>query len=83
MVRSTRRRAATTRAAPQTNDPLKYLKHNAEGVVLTFKLPGDFEPRNVQVEFYGRVPLQSVIVSAPHAGLGQWPDLAAISRASR
>lgn len=55
---------------PQTHDPLKYLKHNAEGVVLTFKLPVDFEPRNVQVEFYGRVPLQSIIVSAPALGLG-------------
>lgn len=55
---------------PTTHDPLKYLKHNAEGVVLTFKLPSDFEPRNVQVEFYGRVPLQSIIVSAPPLGLG-------------
>ncbi len=53
-----------------TNDPLKYLKHNAEGVILTFKLPSDFEPRNVPVEFYGRIPLQSVIVSAPALGLG-------------
>lgn len=54
----------------QSNDPLKYLKHNAEGVVLTFKLPSDFEPRTVQVEFYGRVPMQSIIVSAPVLGLG-------------
>jgi hypothetical protein len=54
----------------QTRDPLKYLKHNAEGVVLTFKLPSDFEPRSAQAEFYGRVPLQSVIVSAPTLGLG-------------
>ena len=58
------------KGAPHTHDPLKYLKHNAEGVVLTFKLPVDFEPRNVQVEFYGRVPLQSIIVSAPTLGLG-------------
>lgn len=58
------------KGVPQTHDPLKYLKHNAEGVVLTFKLPVDFEPRNVQVEFYGRVPLQSIIVSAPTLGLG-------------
>ena len=57
-------------AAP-TADPLKYLKHNAEGVVLVFKLPSDFEPRKVQVDFYGRIPLQSVIVSAPNLGLGQ------------
>lgn len=55
---------------PQTHDPLKYLKHNAEGVVLTFKLPVDFEPRNERVEFYGRVPMQSIIVSAPTLGLG-------------
>jgi len=48
-----------------TSDPLQSLKHNAEGMVLTFKLPGDFEPRSVQVDFYGRVPLQSIIVSAP------------------
>jgi hypothetical protein len=54
----------------QTHDPLKYLKHNAEGVVLTFKLPVDFEPRNERVEFYGRVPMQSIIVSAPTLGLG-------------
>jgi hypothetical protein len=59
-------------ATPQANDPLKYLKHNAEGVVLTFQLPGDVEPRSMQVEFYGRVPMQSVIVSAPPLGLGNW-----------
>ena len=58
------------KSAQGTQDPLKYLKHNAEGVVLTFKLPVDFEPRNVQVEFYGRVPMQSIIVSAPTLGLG-------------
>lgn len=58
------------KAAPQSHDPLKYLKHNAEGVVLTFKLPSDFEPRTAQVEFYGRVPMQSIIVSAPPLGLG-------------
>ena len=56
--------------APKTSDPLKYLKHNAEGVVLVFKLPSDFEPRKMQVEFYGRIPMQSVIVSAPPLGLG-------------
>jgi hypothetical protein len=61
---------ADDKGIPHTHDPLKYLKHNAEGVVLTFKLPVDFEPRNVQVEFYGRVPLQSIIVSAPTLGLG-------------
>lgn len=46
-------------------DPLLALKHNAEGMVLTFQLPGDFESRSAQVEFYGRVPMQSIIVSAP------------------
>ena len=56
--------------APNTADPLRYLKHNAEGVVLVFKLPSDFEPRKVQVDFYGRIPLQSIIVSAPVLGLG-------------
>lgn len=56
--------------APKSIDPLKYLKHNAEGVVLVFKLPSDFEPRKVQVDFYGRIPMQSVIVSAPNLGLG-------------
>ena len=56
--------------APPNADPLKYLKHNAEGVVLVFKLPSDVEPRKVQVDFYGRIPLQSVIVSAPNLGLG-------------
>ncbi|WLI88435.1 PilZ domain-containing protein [Massilia sp. R2A-15] len=56
--------------AAQPADPLKYLKHNAEGVILTFKLPSDFEPRKVHVEFYGRIPQQSVIVSAPALGLG-------------
>lgn len=58
------------KSGAHTADPLKYLKHNAEGVILTFKLPSDFEPRNVHVEFYGRIPLQSVIVSAPPLGLG-------------
>jgi hypothetical protein len=56
-----------------TADPLQSLKHNAEGMVLTFQFPGDFDPRSAQVEFYGRVPLQSIIVSAPavRAGNGQ------------
>jgi hypothetical protein len=62
--------AVDEKGKAHTHDPLKYLKHNAEGVILTFKLPSDFEPRNVPVEFYGRVPLQSVIVSAPPLGLG-------------
>lgn len=48
-----------------THDPLQSLKHNAEGMVLTFQLPGDYTPRSAPVEFYGRVPLQSIIVSAP------------------
>ncbi len=48
-----------------THDPLHSLKHNAEGMVLTFQFPGDFDPRSAQVDFYGRVPLQSIIVSAP------------------
>lgn len=48
-----------------TTDPLQALKHNAEGMVLTFQFPGDYESRSVSVEFYGRVPLQSIIVSAP------------------
>ena len=56
--------------APKPSDPLQYLQHNAETVVLVFKLPSDAEPRKVQVEFYGRIPLQAVIVSAPHLGLG-------------
>jgi hypothetical protein len=51
-------------------DPLQYLKHNAEGVVLVFKLPSDPEPRKAQVDFYGRIPGQAVIVSAPPLGLG-------------
>lgn len=51
-------------------DPLKALKHNAEGVILTFQLPNDFEPRKMNVDFFGRMPMQSVIVSAPSLGLG-------------
>ncbi|MES2016302.1 MAG: PilZ domain-containing protein [Pseudomonadota bacterium] len=57
-------------AAGKLLDPLQYLKHNAEGVVLVFKLPSDIEARKVQVEFFGRIPQQSVIVSAPPLGLG-------------
>lgn len=57
-------------ASTHSQDPLKYLKHNAEGIVLTFKLPCDFEPRKATVEFYGRIPQQSLIVSAPILGLG-------------
>lgn len=49
----------------QAADPLLALKHNAEGMVLTFQFPGDFESRSAPVEFYGRVPMQSLIVSAP------------------
>jgi hypothetical protein len=62
--------AQADKMAPKTPDPLAYLKHNVEGVVLVFKLPSDFEPRKVQVDFYGRIPLQSIIVSAPALGLG-------------
>jgi hypothetical protein len=39
-------------------------------VILTFQLPSDFEPRKVNVEFYGRIPMQSIIISAPGLGLG-------------
>lgn len=58
-------------------DPITHLKHNAEGTTLTFKLPGDFEPRNEQVEFIGRIPMQALIVSAPPLRLGSgqvWND---------
>lgn len=48
-----------------TSDPLQSLKHNAESMIITFQFPGDFDPRSVHVEFYGRVPLQSIVVSAP------------------
>jgi hypothetical protein len=51
-------------------DPLQHLRHNAEGVILTFQLPNDFAPRKVNVEYFGRIPMQSVIVSAPPLGLG-------------
>jgi hypothetical protein len=51
-------------------DPLKNLRHNTEGVILTFQLPNDFEPRKVNVEYFGRIPMQSVIVSAPPLGSG-------------
>ncbi|WP_332877098.1 PilZ domain-containing protein [Massilia sp. S19_KUP03_FR1] len=51
-------------------DPLKHLRHNTEGVILTFQLPNDFEPRKVNVEYFGRIPMQSVIVSAPPLGSG-------------
>lgn len=54
----------------ENTDPLKALKHNAEGVILTFKLPNDFEPRKVNVDYFGRIPMQSVIISAPALGLG-------------
>jgi hypothetical protein len=57
--------------APVHNpDPLQHLRNNAEGVILTFQLPNDFEPRKVNVDYFGRIPMQSVIVSAPSLGLG-------------
>lgn len=48
-----------------TIDPLQSLKHNAESMIITFQFPGDYDPRSAHVEFYGRVPRQSIIVSAP------------------
>lgn len=48
-----------------TPDPLQTLKHNAESMIITFQFPGDFDARSAPVEFYGRIPLQSIIVSAP------------------
>lgn len=56
--------------AVENLDPLKAIKNNAEGVILTFQLPNDFEPRKVNVDYFGRIPNQSVIVSAPPLGLG-------------
>ena len=63
--------------ARMQQDPLIHLKHNAEGMTLTYKLPGDFESRSERVEFLGRVPMQALIVSAPllRMGGGQvWND---------
>jgi hypothetical protein len=62
--------ASETDVAAHNPDPLQHLRHNAEGVILTFQLPNDFEPRKVNVDYFGRIPMQSVIVSAPPLGLG-------------
>lgn len=62
--------AGEVEAEAHNPDPLKHLRHNTEGAILTFQLPNDFEPRKVNVEYFGRIPLQSVIVSAPPLGLG-------------
>jgi hypothetical protein len=69
--------AAEEAMARKQHDPLTHLKHNAEGTTLTFKLPGDVEQRIAHVEFYGRLPMQSLIVSAPPLRLGNgqtWSD---------
>lgn len=58
------------RIASRSSDPLKYFRQNAETVVLTFKLPADPAPRTVNADFYGRIAMSSVIVSAPALGLG-------------
>lgn len=60
----------SARIASRANDPLKYFRQNAETVVLTFKLPAEAEPRTVNADFYGRIGMSSVIVSAPALGLG-------------
>ncbi|MCC6072237.1 PilZ domain-containing protein [Massilia sp. GCM10020059] len=60
----------SARIASRANDPLKYFRQNAETVVLTFKLPAETEPRTVNADFYGRIGMSSVIVSAPALGLG-------------
>ena len=62
--------AADIEVEANNPDPLKLLRHNAEGVILTFQLPNDFEPRKANVEYFGRIPMQSLIVSAPPLGLG-------------
>lgn len=56
--------------ASQANDPLKYFRQNAETVVLTFKLPAETDTRSVNADFYGRIGMSSIIVSAPALGLG-------------
>lgn len=56
--------------AARSDDPLKYFRQNAETVVLTFRLPGETEPRTVNADFHGRIAMSSVIVSAPTLGLG-------------
>lgn len=56
--------------ASRANDPLKFFRQNAETVVLTFKLPAETETRSVNADFYGRIAMSSVIVSAPALGLG-------------
>lgn len=60
----------SAKIASRANDPLKYFRQNAETVVLTFKLPAEAEPRTVNADFYGRIGMSSVIVSAPALGLG-------------
>lgn len=62
--------APEAEAEAHNPDPLKHLRHNTEGVILTFQLPNDFEPRKVNVEYFGRIPMQSVIISAPPLGSG-------------
>ncbi|MBZ2207390.1 PilZ domain-containing protein [Massilia soli] len=60
----------STMMASQANDPLKYFRQNAETVVLTFKLPAETATRSVNADFYGRIGMSSIIVSAPALGLG-------------
>lgn len=61
----------STKIASRENDPLRYFRQNAETVVLTFKLPAESETRSVNADFYGRIGLSSLIVSAPALGLGE------------
>ncbi|NML60969.1 PilZ domain-containing protein [Massilia sp. RP-1-19] len=60
----------SAKIASHTSDPLKYFKQNAETVVLTFKLPAEDDNRTVNADFYGRIAMSSLIVSAPVLGLG-------------
>ena len=60
----------STKIASRANDPLKYFRQNAETVVLTFKLPAETDTRSVNADFYGRIGMTSIIVSAPALGLG-------------
>ena len=60
----------SAKIASRASDPLKYFKQNAETVVMTFKLPAEDDNRTVNADFYGRIAMSSLIVSAPVLGIG-------------
>ena len=65
-------------------DPMRVVHHNAESVQLTFRLPGDPEPRKATVQLIGKLGQTAIVVSVPPlAGRRDWHALEGLELTAR